>query len=430
MIDGVECYNLAVNIEDLLKNPLLDWQFKGSATTGEIKLYNASYNGLFFRVNDQRSAKIAGSIHKYFNEGLHNSNDFNFLDIYFTVQKLQKDFSIDLTGSKINNVEFGVNVEVDYNVLYKHLIKYYCGHGMNKFDNMPGVEVELSKYILKIYEKMPNVTRFEIHVKKMQYLTGRKDPICINTLSDLLNPEIYPKLKEILLSTIDDLLFIEPSVLDQIKGENSINYKYGEYWLNLNSNQREYHLKRFRDIGESTGGNRIQKQLKELVSKKWDELFNNPAKVPILNTHYIDLNTPFYNDDYLSKVPIKNDVTCLKYPLDEMYFNRVCVITGIDISNQKPGSKFLSPVSLRLLYKNDPETFKRLEKERLSKKWLDADLNTRIDLIYKSIRNEDSNQKHNPVNNTKNSIKKVLQYPSLFNTLEYIKPEKRAIAGL
>lgn len=432
MIDGIECYNLAVNIQDLLKNPLLPWQFKGSATTGEIKIYNSSYKGLYFRVKDERSAKIAGSIHRYFNEGLHNANDFNFLDICFTIHKLQKDFNIDLTGTKINNVEFGINVEVDFNELSKRLVKYYCGRVM-KVNDLPGVEVELSKYILKIYQKLSNVTRLEIHVKKMQYLTGRKDPICINTLSDLLNPEIYNKLKEILITVIDDLLIIDPSVLDEIKGENSIKYQYGEYWLNLNSNQREYHLKRFRDIGESTGGNRIQKQLKESVSKKWDQLFNNPAKVPILNTHYIELNTPFCNDDYTAKVPIENDDTRLKYPLDKMYLRHpdeiVCPITGLDISMQDSEVNYLNDCGVKWYYENDMNTFEKL-KERLTQRWSNKPLNIQIREIAHGIRNKYNNPRNNPRNNTKNSIKKVLQHPALFNNMDLISPEKRRIAGL
>jgi hypothetical protein len=433
MIDGIECYNVAVNIDELLKNPLLEWQFKGSATTGEIKQHNSSVKGLFFRIKDEKAVKLAGSIHKYFNEGLFNSNDFYFLDICFIINKLQSDFDINLKETKINNVEFGVNVDVDFNELSKHLVKYYCGRGM-KFNDLPGIEVELAKYILKIYEKLPNVTRFEIHVKKMQYLTGRKDPICLNVLSDLLNPEIYPKLKEILIGTIDDLLFIEPIVLSQIKGENSINYKYGEYWLNLNSNQREYHLKRFRDICESSGGNWMQKQLKKNVSSKWDDLFNNPAKVPILNAHYFDLNTSFYNDDYTAKVPIENKGTRLKYTLDKMYFRHpdkiLCPITELDISMQKPDSKFLSIIGLKWIYENDKPTFERLKNERLTQRWRNEPLNVQIREIAHNIRNKFNNPRNNPRNNTKNSIKKVLQHPSLFNTIEFIRPEKRKIAGL
>jgi len=74
--------------------------------------------------------------------------------------------------------------------------------------------------------------------------------------------------------------------------------------------------------------------------------------------------------------------------------NRVCRVTGLDISMQKESSKFLCVTGIKYYQLHNAKIFQELE-NRLSKKWQFATMETRIIEIAHSIRNENNNPKHN-----------------------------------
>ena len=66
------------------QHPLLEFQNLLNTTTGELSIKsNAFYRGLEFKIYDitektpYKRLTIEGSLHKYWNNGAHNFNDFN-----------------------------------------------------------------------------------------------------------------------------------------------------------------------------------------------------------------------------------------------------------------------------------------------------------------------------------------------------------------
>jgi len=101
----------------------------------------------------------------------------------------------------------------------------------------------------------------------------------------------------------------------------------------------------------------------------------------------------------------------------------LCEVTGIDISMQKSGSRFLSMKGIKNLYLNDENRFEKLKSERLSAKWIDEPIEIQMREICHSIRNEF----FNPGHNAKKSLQKILKDPVLFDIGPYISEEKKII---
>jgi len=115
MIDGIKVFNLSVPSNKLLENPLLAdyWHTNVKNTDGEIKKEFAEYFGLSFTVKN-RNVRLQGSIHKYKNHGKHNYDDFTSHEVKNVLTELSEHFSINLYRSELNNLEFGVNVELPF----------------------------------------------------------------------------------------------------------------------------------------------------------------------------------------------------------------------------------------------------------------------------------------------------------------------------
>ena len=105
MIDFVK-----IIIKDLPKsileaNKLLDFYDNINIATGEIKTINkagnkispfkkAEYKSLEFKIYESGLITLSGSLHKYWNEGKHNFNDFNLEAVLLVLQDLNTKLDI------------------------------------------------------------------------------------------------------------------------------------------------------------------------------------------------------------------------------------------------------------------------------------------------------------------------------------------------
>lgn len=104
-----------------------------------------------------------------------------------------------------------------------------------------------------------------------------------------------------------------------------------------------------------------------------------------------------------------------------------CPITGLDISMQPSNSKFLSYTGVKWYYENDYSIYSEVLAPRISTSWKKKEMNKQFREIAHSIRNSDSNPRHN----TRRKIKKILsENNSLFNNIELIDKSKLKEAGL
>ncbi len=215
MIDGIKTYDLKVNPDRLEQNPYLAeyWNTTVHNADAVVRYGLAEYLGLKFQIKHQK-VRMQGSLHKYRNNGKHNYDDFTVVEVGKVVKELSERFGIDIQLTELNNVEFGVNVILNFPVRFvlDNLI-HYKGSPFTKVveDGMSYYQCKKAHFIIKIYDKglqygLPdNVLRFEIKVMRMQYL--EKKGIALRYLSDLMNAGIYEPLGNILTETFDSILF-------------------------------------------------------------------------------------------------------------------------------------------------------------------------------------------------------------------------------
>jgi len=111
----------------------------------------------------------------------------------------------------------------------------------------------------------------------------------------------------------------------------------------------------------------------------------------------------------------------------EVISEKICPVTGLDISMQPKNSKFLSTSGIVWYYKNEREIYHQFLAVRLTENLKNKDLRYQFKGIAHSIRNCDSN----PRNNTKRAIQKLLdEKDSLFNNMQLIDKTKLKEAGM
>jgi hypothetical protein len=254
MIDGFKILNLPVSINELLKNNLLDFPLSNLTEQGEItnKNQSSNYQGLIFTINKtHNSRKLRGSFHKYFNDGIHNYNDFTFENIVTTVIDLCKKININPYRAVLNNLEFGVNVIVPFDI--KDFLKSIISYNGTPFqlfniEGAMGIECLKNDFIIKFYNKSlqydqhENILRFEIKVKSMKFFKDKK--IKLHTLSDLLTIDIYPQLASILKSYFNDIHIYDNSIdLSRLSTDEQIILSNGcnhSYWERINPKSKDY----------------------------------------------------------------------------------------------------------------------------------------------------------------------------------------------
>ncbi len=104
-----------------------------------------------------------------------------------------------------------------------------------------------------------------------------------------------------------------------------------------------------------------------------------------------------------------------------------CPVTGLDISMQPNNSKFLSYTGVKWYYEHKNKMYCEVLAPRISKVWEKKEMDEQFREIAHSIRNSDSNPRHN----TRRKIRKILtDNNSLFNNIELIDKSKLKEAGL
>jgi hypothetical protein len=382
LIDFIKIIIKDFNPSILEANPLLDFFDNINLSTGEIKTTNrlgnkvtpyknANYRGLEFKIYDSGTVTLSGSLHKYWNSGAHNFNDFNFEAFLCVLNDLKTKFTLVLDNCILKCLEIGINIIPPLPT--NHILDYCFLHKTNPFEYQKNSnegkykQVQHSQYIVKIYNKAlhykkdyseikTEIMRFEIKYTKMQKLNERG----IYNLNDLVNYGLH-NFKNDLLNEFNNILFYDITIQSKIKS--LTNYKNPLYWIELLSNKQKnlfnYHRKHLKNLTAQTS-NKIQFQTTEIMSKKID----------FLNTNTTQIDTLII----LSK-------------------RVVCPITNTNISMQKENSVLLSHTGLRYYFKNDKKIFEQIKRKYLSKVWIKSDFETQIKEIAHNIRNEKSNQK-------------------------------------
>ncbi|MFY7665313.1 hypothetical protein [Flavobacterium sp.] len=380
MVDYIKILVTDLPPSILEANPYLEFYDQMNSTTGEIRTINrhgkqvqpyknAFFQGLEFRIYNKGTITVAGSLHKYYNSGAQNYNDFSLSAFSDVLSDLNTKFGLSPERCFLKSLEIGVNIVplIETN----HFLDYCFLHSTKPFEDSKNSnegkykQVKHSQYIVKIYNKAlhykkyypisTEIMRFEIKYTKMEKLNKRG----IKTLADLQSFGLH-NFKGDLLTEFNNILFYDTSIYSE--NRILINYKNPLYWTDLtkrNYTNFKYHRQQLKNITAISSAN-IQNQTAKLICKKID-LLNCPT------THIDTLSI-------LSK-------------------QVVCPITKVNIGMQRDNSFLLSHTGLRYYYLNDKKTFEQIKRKYLSKNWAAANIDTQIKEIAHNIRNARSNQK-------------------------------------
>jgi hypothetical protein len=400
----------------------------------EIKeIRRKTFKGLTFTLFDKR-LEITGSLHKFFNNGVHNATDFSFLSCIHVVMKLETILELNLEQCFIVNLEYGLNLIPGKSV--KNVVTWLKFHERNEFRNFPELEYakqsgsfkdgKINTYkTIKAYAKGlepfggkcygdTNTFRFEVKSKQSKYIRE----LGIENLSDLLNLGVYETLSDKIIKEWNNVLILESSLLKNDKKLNK--YSSIDFWeesLQEYRNKFSNDKNRFFKLLENYPEN-IHSEISNLIKTKL-ESFKNELKNGANST-------PHLYSDKNKNGAISNYVKMESAPQKNIY----CIVTGLQIHNQRPGTKYLSEKSIHWYFENEPETYKNeleiLIKQKLLNKYKNEPQKLLFGKIYKQIRNKDRNPKNNPRNNTKNSYRKIESKGfKIWPTMDYINPAKK-----
>jgi hypothetical protein len=244
---------------------------------------NAFYNGLEFMIYDNGLITLSGSLHKYWNSGKHNYNDFNSDAFFWVLNDLKLKFNITPEQCILKCLEVGININPP--ILANQFLDYCFLHKTKPFEYQKNSDegkykqVQHEQYIIKIYNKAlhykskgfnieTEIMRFEIKYKKMQKLNEQG----IYNLQDLANYGLH-NFKDALLSEFNNILFYDKTI--QSKSKSIINYKNPLYWIELLNRPTKTSYYKHKGILKNityNSSNKIQLQTAEIMNDKIDFL--------------------------------------------------------------------------------------------------------------------------------------------------------------
>jgi hypothetical protein len=409
LIDFIKILLTDFNPAELKNNPLLDFSLhknisedgvlipatdrNGNEKTDKIgnTIYknpykNSFYNGLEFKIYDNykggtETITIEGSLHKYWNRGAHNYNDFDFKSFLAVLADLKLKFGILPHQCIIRSIEIGINIIPPYPT--ERIIDYCFLHKTTPFEYKYNSEegkykqAEHSQYFIKLYDKARHylskgfeidgdILRFEKKYKKMEQL----HKLGYYSLQDFSEKGFLP-LKDELIDEWNQILMFDYSITSTSK--RIINYKNPLYWCELLKKNRSTFYKHKRLLTELTAqkSEKIQQSVAEIMDKKFIQLYGRGISFDHLTIRSIP-------------APPQLNITAR---------NIYCELTGINISMQKDDSKLLSHSGLKYYFRTDKKIFEQVRRKYLTQRWDNAELDVQIKEIAHNIRNYKNNQK-------------------------------------
>lgn len=298
MIDLLKFFtkNIELFVENITNSKIIDLVGKFNIITGELMEYpkTANFNSMFIKVT-KNQASMKGSIHKYFNMsegyGEQNFNDFSYCDFKYALNSLQNRFSIYPLDTRITNLEFGINIDVeqDPQELIDNFILMYDFKPPNRNEKFYGqgdyLEFKKTDYSIKIYNKSKQnslsnrkILRVELKITGARYL---KKHFRIFNLMDL-DRDRFRELFYKLLEHFDKLLIVDTLALknnhridEMTLFQNGIN---PNYWKQLNNTKSSKVVNRFKNdfnnILDDYSLLKTKKKIKALLEKKYLELMS------------------------------------------------------------------------------------------------------------------------------------------------------------
>ena len=422
MIDGVDI-DVKIKSPEVWKNSVL-LNFTKSSIIQDDKLikekYTAKYRGLIFTIKRKYTGgfyyNVSGSLHKYYNYGRHNANDFSFEQFVEVLRDFKKDFGIDPNTAILHGLEFGFNL----NLLIKanEFLKLIACMSYSRFEQMNfkklniGKVIERADYNLKFYDKFwqtygkknKELFRFEIVVKKMRYLKK----IGIKTLSDLTDLSKITQLEQKYTDVFNDLVMLEPNInTEKLSLKNQLFYCEHTnplFWENLETaKERQEHKEAYEIFFKKHGKQSIKEMFLTLFYEKMHQYYNaanqyvteqkrqkNTIFAPSKNPFIRFISTPLKFAPFIWTVQACTTKVG-KLKTKELVEQNKCTVCGSDISHKKQSAKYCSAKCKNKA--NNQIRAKRTIIDRIEQQFTIGDLmnilpsvNTPITIIFEKLK--------------------------------------------
>lgn len=293
MFDGFKIEVAPQVGEKWVYNDLLNFRSVIEEKTGECKERKrwAKYRGLVFEITQSTLNKavfyynITGSFHKYHNNGEYNYNTFSYYQFLEVLNDFETLFKLDLNLCHLRRLEFGLNVEFDYNAtrIVQNIRAYknaefanFVGKGSRK---VIGKKINSRRTETKIYNKTKqydlkgkNIVRFEYVLK--YYEVFRQTQII--TLADLTDKAKVLPLIDLLLNVWNNAIFYDTGInikaLDNRTQKKFLRYLDATYWVDLTKKQRLRSKQHFFNIMAQYSTIQTQKKIGRILAQKWQVL--------------------------------------------------------------------------------------------------------------------------------------------------------------
>ncbi|WP_158980865.1 MULTISPECIES: hypothetical protein [unclassified Flavobacterium] len=259
-----------VQINKVWNNELLEYVGKSERLyIDEIKEKQTKrYKNLYF-IKHQNRLEVSGSIHYFYNDGLHNADDFYIEYCINAINQIKDLFSIDLNKCQIINLEYGVNINPIINVT--DLIHNLVYHEKRQFTRptthfsfkLAGNEAYKQ---IKAYDKSvqfphecENTFRFEVRSRQSKFIHS----LGLFTLNDLTLLENYNILIASLLKEWDNVLLFDTSKNIDAKFFNSV------FWEDIlkNGNRNKFNNQK-KLYYKKLGSNNLHSTIRNIIERK------------------------------------------------------------------------------------------------------------------------------------------------------------------
>ena len=261
MIDFIKIWSYISSEQVSLLKKSVDFMGSYNVTTGESISRNMSGNevnpfiearakGMKIKLYTNGRCEIAGSIHKYFNDGKHNFNYFGRKELSHALKELNKHLNINVSEFRFSNIEIGVNITppVDSDIIIDNAFMYKNKVFENKFHSDEGnyKQAGLTEYLVKLYNKRKHYTnqgykinnetlRFELKYTVMRSINDL-GIVCVKDLEKGLE-----SFKKPLMNAWDHILLYDHTIDYYLPEKTRLEYSNPNYWKSLKqTNQRTF----------------------------------------------------------------------------------------------------------------------------------------------------------------------------------------------
>ena len=261
MIDFIKIWSYISSEQVSLLKKSVDFMGSYNVTTGESISRNRSGNevspfieaeakNMKIKLYPNGRCEIAGSIHKYFNDGKHNFNYFGRKELSYALDELNKHLNINISEFRLSNIEIGVNITppIDSDIIIDNAFMYKNKVFENKFHSDEGnyKQAGLTEYLLKLYNKRKHYTNqgYKINNETLRFELKYTVMRSINDLGIVYVKDLEKGLesfKKPLMNAWDHILLYDHTIDYYLPEKTRLEYSNPNYWLSLKqTNQRTF----------------------------------------------------------------------------------------------------------------------------------------------------------------------------------------------